>query len=70
MIYNLNLEEFETIANQLLLQEEMTELDILLLNNDIDEFVVCPSSQEAATFTLENDKIFIKVRGGLFKNLR
>ena len=69
MIYNLNLEEFETVADQLLLQEEMTELDLLLLDHEIDEFVINSSDQKATTIILEGDKLFIKVREGLFKNL-
>ena len=69
MNYNLNLEEFETVSQQLLLEEELDDLSLLLLDHDIDDFVVCPSSQGAATFTLKDDKLFIKTREGIFKSL-
>ena len=68
MNYNLNLEEFETVADQLLTQTELEDLS-LLLGHDVDGFVISLSDREKTAITLENDKIFIKVRDGVFKSL-
>ena len=69
MIYEISRQEFETVAHQLLLQEELSELDLLLLDNDIDELIINSSDQKSTTIILEGDKLFVNVRQGIFKSL-
>ncbi len=68
MIYNLNLEEFETVADQLLTQTELEDLS-LLLGHDLDEFIVQSSRQKFTTIEKKGSQIFIKVQQGIFKSL-
>jgi len=68
MIYNLNRQEFETISDQLFLEEE---LNVLLLKDlDIDEFIIQPSKQKFTTIEKKGSQIFIKVREGTFNFFR